>query len=46
VKGLGVYTGNFTTPTSALSGVAGANPFGGANTLAIPAGYTSMLLIP
>ena len=46
VKGLGVYTGNFTTPTSALTAVANANPFGGSNTSAIPDGYTKLLLIP
>ena len=46
VKGLGVYTGNFTIPTSALTGIANANPFGGSNTAAIPAGYTSLLLVP
>lgn len=46
VKGLAVYTGNFTTPTSALSLTAGANPFGGSNTVAIPDGYTKLLLVP
>lgn len=46
VKGLGVYTGNFTVPTGPLTGFASANPFGGANTSAIPAGYTSLLLVP
>ena len=46
VKGLGVYTGNFTIQTSALTGIANANPFGGSNTAAIPAGYTSLLLVP
>lgn len=46
VKGLGVYTGNFTIPTSALSAVANANPFGGSNTVAIPDGYTKLLLVP
>lgn len=46
VKGLGVYTGNFTTPTSALNAITNANPYGGSNTAAIPAGYTSVLLIP
>ena len=46
VKGLGVYTGNFTVPTGPLTGFANANPFGGANTAAIPAGYTSLLLVP
>jgi hypothetical protein len=46
VKGLGVYTGNFTVPTSALTAVSAANPFGGANTVAIPAGNTTLLLVP
>ena len=46
VKGLGVYTGNFTIPTSSLDAVTSANPYGGSNTSAIPAGYTSVLLIP
>lgn len=46
VKGLAVYTGNFTVPTDSLSLVAGANPFGGSNTQAIPAGYTKLLLVP
>ena len=46
VKGLAVYTGNFTKPTSALSLTAGANPFGGSNTVAIPDGYTKLLLVP
>jgi hypothetical protein len=46
VKGLAVYTGNFTTPTSALSATAGANPYGGSNTQAIGSGFTKLLLIP
>jgi Concanavalin A-like lectin/glucanases superfamily len=46
VKGLGVYTGNFTVPTSPLTGIANANPYGGSNTAAIPPGYTSLLLVP
>lgn len=46
VSGLGVYTGNFTIPTSSLTAIAGANPFGGSNTEAIPAGFTKLLLIP
>ena len=45
VKGLGVYTGNFTVPTSALTAVASANPYGGANTSAITT-QTVMLLTP
>jgi hypothetical protein len=46
VKGLAVYTGNFTVPTSTLSAVAGANPYGGTNTQAIEAGFTKLLLVP
>ena len=46
VKGLAVYTGNFTVPTSALTAEAAANPYGGSNTAAIGAGFTKLLLIP
>jgi len=46
VKGLAVYTGSFTVPTSELTLTAGANPYGGSNTQAIPAGYTKLLLVP
>lgn len=46
VKGLAVYTGNFTKPTSSLTATAGANPYGGSNTVAIGDGYTKLLLIP
>jgi hypothetical protein len=46
IKGLAVYTGNFTVPTSALTATADANPYGGSNTAAIPAGATRLLLIP
>jgi hypothetical protein len=46
VKGLAVYTGAFTAPTSALTATAGANPYGGSNTQAIPAGVTKLLLVP
>jgi hypothetical protein len=46
VKGLAVYTGNFTVPTSALTGTASANPYGGSNTVAIGEGYTKLLLVP
>lgn len=46
VKELGVYTGNFTRPTGVLTSTTGANPFGGVNTLAIPNGYTKLLLTP
>ena len=46
VKGLGVYTGNFTKPTGPLTSVATANPYGGSNTAAITSGLTSLLLTP
>jgi hypothetical protein len=46
VKGLGVYTGNFTMPTSPLARISNANPYGGINTAAIPSGYTTLLLNP
>jgi hypothetical protein len=46
VKGLAVYTGNFTTPTSVLTATAIANPYGGSNTQAIGDGVTKLLLIP
>ena len=46
VKDLAVYTGPFTVPTSALTLTAAANPYGGSNTVAIPAGYTKLLLVP
>lgn len=46
VKGLAVYTGNFTVPTSALTATASANPYGGLNTSAIGEGFTKLLLMP
>lgn len=46
VKGLAVYTGNFTVPTSALTATAGVNPYGGSNTAAIGSGFTKLLLVP
>jgi hypothetical protein len=46
IKGLAVYTGNFTVPTSALTATAAANPYGGSNTQAVPEGVTKLLLIP
>ena len=46
VKGLAVYTGNFTKPTSALTATASANPYGGSNTQAIGSGFTKLLLVP
>jgi hypothetical protein len=46
VKGLAVYTGNFTVPTSALTATASANPYGGSNTVALGSGFTKLLLVP
>lgn len=46
VKGLAVYTGAFTVPTSALTATASANPYGGSNTAAIDEGFTKLLLVP
>ena len=46
VKGLAVYTGNFTVPTSSLTATAGANPYGGTNTQEILSGYTRLLFNP
>jgi hypothetical protein len=46
VKGLGVYTGAFTVPTSALTATASANPYGGSNTVAVGTGFTKLLLVP
>lgn len=46
IKGLAVYTGSFTVPTSALTATASANPYGGSNTQAIPSGVTKLLLVP
>ena len=45
VKGLAVYTGNFTVPTSALTAQSGANPYGGSNTAAIGSGFTKLLIV-
>ena len=45
-KGIGVYTGAFTVPTSPLAQYASANPYGGSNTAAISAGQCSLLLNP
>jgi Concanavalin A-like lectin/glucanases superfamily len=42
-NGLGVYTGNFTKPTSKLGQTASANPYGGANTAAITSQCTLLL---
>ena len=46
IKGLAVYTGDFTVPTSVLTAEASANPYGGANTAAVGAGFTKLLLVP
>lgn len=46
VKGLAVYTGDFTVPSSPLALTQSANPYGGSNTQAIPATYTKILLQP
>ena len=46
VKGLAVYTGDFTVPTGALTATASANPYGGSNTQAIGEGFTKLLLVP
>ena len=47
VKGLGVYTqSGFTVPTSDLTAISVANPYGGSYTEAIGSGYTKYLLNP
>lgn len=46
IKGLAVYTGDFTVPTSSLTATAVANPYGGSNTQAIGDGFTKLLLVP
>lgn len=46
IKGLAVYIGNFTVPTSTLTAIATANPYGGSNTQAIGTGFTKLLLVP
>jgi stearoyl-CoA desaturase (delta-9 desaturase) len=43
---LWLTTGNFTTPTSALTAKSSANPYGGLNTAAVGAGFTKLLLVP
>jgi len=45
VKGLAVYTGNFTVPTGPLQVTQLANPFGGNNTVAITGTATSLLTL-
>ena len=44
VKGVAVYTGNFTVPTGPLAATQTANPYGGSNTNAITGTQTSLLL--
>ena len=44
VKGVAVYTGNFTVPTGPLNATQTANPYGGSNTSAITGTQTSLLL--
>ncbi len=46
IKGWAVYSGAFTVPTSALTAVSAANPYGGSNTSAVAAGLTKLLLVP
>ena len=46
VKGLAVYTGDFTVPTSVLTAESSSNPYGGSNTAAIGSGFTKLLLVP
>ena len=45
VKGLAVYTGNFTVPTGPLQATQPANPFGGSNTAAITGTQTALLTL-
>lgn len=44
VKGVAVYTGNFTVPTGPLTSTSTSNPFGGVNTNAITATTSTSLL--
>lgn len=46
VKGLAVYTGDFTVPTSKLTVTSPENPYGGSNTQAIGDGFTKLLIVP
>lgn len=46
VSNIAVYTGNFTTPTSALQKTQSANPYGGSNTSAITSGQCIFLMNP
>ena len=45
VKGIAVYTGNFTVPIGSLTTLAVANPYGGSNTAAITGTTTSLLTL-
>ena len=45
VKGIAVYTGNFTVPIGSLTTLAIANPYGGSNTAAITGTTTSLLTL-
>ena len=46
IKGKGIYTDTFTTPTDNLQRVDIANPFGGANTLSVRSDQVKRLLVP
>lgn len=46
VKGVGVYTGDFTVPASTLQRFQFANPYGGSNTAAVRTDQTAFLLAP
>lgn len=46
VKGLGIYTGNFTRPTANLQRFQFANPYGGSNTAAFRTDQTAVLMVP
>ena len=45
-KGVGVYTGSFTRPTSNLLRIQTANPYGGSNTSALRSDQVPYLLVP
>lgn len=46
IKGIGVYTGSFTVPTSNLQRIQSANPFGGSNTLGLRSEHVPYLIVP
>jgi hypothetical protein len=46
VKGIGVYSGNFTMPTYNLQRFQFADPYGGSNTAAIKTDQTAFLMVP